>query len=117
MNILLADDDRNFGIILKSELAEEGYTVDLVNDGVEAVLNCIDRPYQLVLLDIMMPKLDGINAMKIIKKLNPALPVIVFSGNVGQVEMEEAAKAGAQQCFSKPFEISDLKNCIKQSLN
>jgi len=109
MNILLAEDDRNFGMILKNELIEAGHSVDLVNDGVEAVLRCIDEKYQFLVFDIKMPKLDGINALKIIKRLSPSLPAITISGNAGSGEMAESVRVGAIRCLTKPFEIAQLK--------
>jgi len=116
LNILLAEDDKNFGIVLKNELEEEGYTVDLVNDGVEAVLHFVEKPYDLVLLDIKMPKLDGISTLKIIKKLKHTIPVITFSGNAGFGYIEEMLKMGVVRYFLKPFEMQDLKECIKSNL-
>jgi len=116
LNILLADDDKNFGIVLKNELEEEGYSVELVNDGVEAVLHFIEDHYDLVLIDIKMPKLDGIGALKIIKKLKPAIPVIIFSGNTGFRYIEEMLKMGVIRYFLKPFEMEDFKECIRKNL-
>ena len=117
MNILLADDERNFGIVLKTELEEEGYSVDLVRDGVEAVLSYIDRKYDFLLFDIKMPKLDGINALRIIRKLNPDVPAITFSGNAGTGEMAESVRAGAFRCFTKPFEVPLLKEDIRKYIS
>lgn len=116
MNILLAEDDRNLGIVIKSELEEENYIVDLVNDGVEAVLRFINNTYDFVLLDIKLPGLYGINALKIIKKLNPNVPAIIFSGNAGNSEMNESIKAGAIICLTKPFGMAQLKDNIKRHL-
>ena len=116
MNILLADDEKNFGIVLKNELEEAGYAVDLVCDGVEAVINCIGREYDFILLDIKMPRLDGINALRIIRKINPEVPAITFSGNAGTGEMAESVKAGAIRCFTKPFEIARIKEDIKKHI-
>ena len=65
VNILLAEDDKNFGIIIKSELEEVGYVVDLVNDGVEAVLRFIDGHYNVFLFDIQMPRLWGAPAPEV----------------------------------------------------
>jgi len=112
-NILLAEDDRNFGAVLKNELMEGGYHVDHVSDGVEAVLNFIAKPYHFVLLDIRMPRLGGVDALKIIKKINPSIPVISFSGNAGESEMEETIKCGAMKCLKKPFSLTQLKDDIK----
>ncbi len=116
MNILIAEDDRNFGRILKSELEGDGYKVQLVGDGVGAVLEFMDCPYDFLLLDIKMPKLDGINTLRIIRRLNSHVPAITFSGNAGSGEMAESLKAGAMRCLTKPFEISRLKDDIKTHL-
>lgn len=111
MKILLAEDDKNFGIVLRGELEQDGNTVDIAYDGVEAVLNFIGRPdYDFIILDIKMPRLDGINALRIIKKLNPGVPAITISGNAGSGEMLESVRAGAIRCLTKPFEIAQLKN-------
>ncbi|MBI5076447.1 MAG: response regulator [Nitrospirae bacterium] len=114
MNILLADDDRNFGSILKRELEDEGYDVDLVTDGVEAVLRFMDNSYDFILLDIKMPKLDGINALRIMKRVRSETPAITISGNAGSGEMAESVRAGAIRCFTKPFEIQQLKSDIRR---
>ena len=113
MRILLAEDDRNFGRVLKTELEEDGYDVELVPDGLEAVLKFIDRAHDFVLLDIRMPKIDGISALKIIKRLNPDVPAITISGHAGSAEMTESVDVGAMRCLPKPFEIADLKDGIK----
>ncbi len=114
MNILIAEDDRNFGRVLKTELEENGYAVELVGDGVAAVLEFIDGKYDFILFDIKMPRLDGIDALRIIKKLRSSVPAITFSGNAGSGEMAESVKAGAIRCLTKPFEIGQLTGEIKK---
>jgi two-component system, NtrC family, response regulator AtoC len=116
VNILIADDDKNFGTVLKNELEEERHTVEVVSDGVEAVLRFINNIYDFVLLDIRMPRLNGIDALKIIKNINPLVPVITFSGNAGSSEMSETLRCGAIKCFTKPFAIAQLKEDIKNNL-
>jgi two-component system response regulator AtoC len=111
--ILLADDDKNFNTVLKNELEEEKHAVDAVSDGVEAVLHFIDNIYDFVLLDIRMPRLNGIDALRIIKSINPHVPAITFSGKAGDLEMGESLKCGAIKCLGKPFGIAQLKNDIK----
>jgi len=115
LKILLAEDDKNFGIVLKNELEEERYSIDLVHDGVEAVLSFIENSYDLVLIDIKMPRLDGISTLRILRKLNPGIPAIVFSGNAGLGDIEEVFMAGMIHFFSKPFVMEDLKECIKRN--
>ena len=108
MNILLVEDDRNFGRVLTDSLREHGFEVEHAADGVEGVLKFIDGTFDFVMLDIRMPKLDGINALRIIKKLSPHVPAMTYSGNAGSGEMAESVKAGAIRCLTKPFEISRL---------
>ncbi len=114
MKIMIAEDDRNFGYVLKGELEAAGHEVELASDGVEAVLKCIDEKHDFVLLDIKMPKLDGINSLRIIKKLRPEVPAITYSGNAGSGEMAESVKAGAIRCLTKPFEIAHLRDEIQR---
>ena len=113
MNILLADDDANFGLTLKRELEEDRHLVDLVANGVEAVLRFINNTYDFVLLDLRMPRLGGTDALRIIKNINPNVPTITFSGNAGTAEIEESARCGAAKCLKKPFTIAELKKEIK----
>lgn len=116
MKILLAEDERNFGAILRDELQEEGdMQVDLVKDGVEAVLKVIEKKdYDFLLLDIKMPRLDGIDALRIIKRLSPTTPAITFSGNAGSGEMAESVRAGAIRCMTKPFEVAALVREVRK---
>jgi len=116
MNILLAEDDRNFGLILKKELEEDRYAVDLVNNGVDAVMSFLKNPYDFVLLDLRMPRLGGSDVLRIIKCINPSVPVVTFSGAAADSEMAETVDLGAIRCFSKPFEIVKLRDLIKNYL-
>ena len=61
-----------------------------------------------------MPRLDGINCLRIMKKLRPAVPAITYSGNAGSGEMAESVRAGAIRCLTKPFEIAQVKEEIRK---
>jgi DNA-binding response OmpR family regulator len=114
VKILLADDDNNFGTVLKNELEEDRHVVDVVHDGVEAVLHFINNVYDFVLIDLRMPRLNGIDVLRIIKTINPDTPAITFSGKAGDFEMKESLNCGAIRCFRKPFEIAQIKSEITQ---
>jgi two-component system OmpR family response regulator len=114
MRILIAEDDKNFGYVLRGELAENGHEIDLALNGVEAVMKFIEQKYDFVLLDIKMPHLDGINALRIIKKLNSSVAAITYSGNAGSGEMADSVKAGAIRCLTKPFAITQLRDELKK---
>jgi two-component system response regulator (stage 0 sporulation protein F) len=113
MNILLAEDDRNFGFILKHELEDMRHHVDLVGDGVEAVLKFMDQRYDLLVFDIRMPRLSGTDTMRIIRKINEDVPVIIISGSAGARELSESLSAGAFSCLAKPFEMERLARLIQ----
>ncbi len=117
--ILLAEDDKNFGLVLKSELEDDGYIVDLVGDGVEAVLRIIDNPdcYYMLILDIKMPVLDGVNALRIMKRLSESLPAIAISGNAGTGEISRALAAGASHCLTKPFPLATIREVMRAVLH
>jgi two-component system response regulator AtoC len=112
--ILIAEDDKNLGFLLKKELEEDGYEVDLAADGVDAVLKFISSRHEFIIFDIKMPRLDGINALRIIKKLEPNVPAITISGNAGSGEMAESVKVGAIRCLTKPFQLAQLKDQINR---
>ncbi len=113
MRILVAEDERNFGRVLETELTDIGHEVDLVPDGVEAVLRCIEREQDFALLDIKVPRLDGINALRIIKRLRPELPAMTYSGNARSGEMADSIRAGAVRCLSKPLSLAALREKIE----
>jgi DNA-binding response OmpR family regulator len=114
MKILIVEDDRNFSIVLRQELADAGHAVSHAVDGVEGVLRCVEEPFDFVLLDIKMPLLDGISALRIIKKVRPQQAAVTYSGNAGSGEMSESLRAGALRCFVKPFSIVQLKEEIER---
>jgi DNA-binding response OmpR family regulator len=103
-------------MIVKNELEEDGYAVDLVNDGVVAVLKSLEKTYDLFLFDMKMPKLDGIHALRIIKKADRSLAAIAFSGNAGWDEIADVLDAGAIQYFAKPFKMEELKEVIRKQI-
>lgn len=113
LKILLAEDNPNFGLVLKIELEHEGFAVDHVSDGVQAVLHFFyDPSYDVLLFDITMPELNGISAVTIIRSLYPDILPIIFSGNLTSDRKQAAYAAGAIACLSKPFDILQLKKSI-----
>jgi two-component system, NarL family, response regulator len=76
----------------------------------------LDGRYNVFLFDIQMPRLGGIGALNIIRKLNHNVASIAFSGNAGQDEIAEAMNAGACQCFIKPFVMAELIDCIRDQM-
>jgi DNA-binding response OmpR family regulator len=112
LRILLVEDDVNFAHMLMGELRSGRTAVDWVGNGVEAVLSLMRQPFDVVLLDLRMPRLDGIPALRIIRIIRPEAAVITFSGLAGKAEMEESVQLGARACLAKPFRISELRHML-----
>jgi len=112
--ILLVDDEPDVLDFLSSELEDHGYEVGTAPDGVEAVLKVMGGGFKVVLMDIRMPKLDGINALRIIRRANPSIPVVMLTGQAGQGDMAEATRLGAYACLSKPVAMNQLLSALRQ---
>lgn len=107
MRILIADDDPQILRALRITLGARGYDVVLARDGVEAVNVAVDRRPDLYLLDLGMPRLDGIRVIETVRAWSKA-PILVVSGRSGAAEIIEALDAGADDYVTKPFPIDVL---------
>ena len=113
--LLIAEDERDLRNFLRDELTDAGFTVTAVKDGAEAVVNAVDQHYDLFLLDMMMPGLDGIQTIKVLRKIASGVPILGLTGYVGQGFMSQASAYGVN-CLSKPVAISDLIKEINEAL-
>lgn len=116
IRILVVDDERDVVEYLARELQTIGWQTGAAYDGVEAAVKVIDGGWNAVLMDIRMPKLDGIGALRIIRRLVPQLPVILFTGQASQSDMIEGTRRGAFTCLLKPFPTDQLVRVIKQAV-
>jgi DNA-binding NtrC family response regulator len=114
--ILVVDDEEDLVTQLNSTLTEFGYTCGKAANGLEAVLQVIEKDWDVVLMDIRMPKVDGLSALTIIHRLKPAIPVIMFTGHAGQGEMVASNHLGAVDCLLKPIEREKLLKAIEFAL-
>ncbi|MBI5076454.1 MAG: sigma-54-dependent Fis family transcriptional regulator [Nitrospirae bacterium] len=115
MNILIADDNQNLRNLIASELREDGYSVAVAADGA-AALELIDKnDFDVLLLDLSMPLLGGMEVLKKVKALKIPGEVIVLTGN-GTVSIAvEAMKLGAYDFLTKPFEMSELRATVEKA--
>jgi DNA-binding response OmpR family regulator len=112
--ILIADDDKNLTLLYKQELAEEGYQVDVVNDARQAISRVESDPPDLLLLDIQMPGMDGIEALHRIIGRNNALPVILNTAYSNHKENFMTWTADAY--VVKSSDLTELKQTIRDVL-
>jgi DNA-binding response OmpR family regulator len=109
MNILLAEDDNNFARYLIRELEAEAHTVEWAANGVDAVAQSMRKPFDAVILDYRMPRLDGLYALRLMKLLRPHLPIIAYSGSASPEDREALLNQGAAAFLAKPFPLEELK--------
>ena len=113
--ILIIDDEKSIRKTLTEILSFEGYKIDEAADGEEGLKKFGEKTYDLVLCDIKMPKLDGIEFLEKAKLINPDIPVIMISGH-GNIETAvEAVKKGAFDYISKPPDLNRLLITLKNA--
>lgn len=114
LRLLVVDDEENIRFLFKEELEEEGYEVDLASSGLEALSKIKDSPYDLVVLDIKMPGMSGIQTLNEIKNINKDLPVILCSA-YGEFKQDFSSWV-SDGYVVKSADTSELKQTIKSIL-
>ena len=112
--ILIADDDRNHRRILEELLAEEGYEVDVASDGLEALAVIERTPPALLLLDLRMPKLDGVGVLERLRQRPRMFPVVVITAH--QEADEDVIARGAVGVLIKPVSLDALLDAVQRFL-
>ena len=107
MKILIADDDPQLLRALRITLTAKGYDVCTAADGAQAIAAAIDRRPDLILLDLGMPQLDGVEVIQAVRGWAQT-PILVVSGRAGSADKVEALDAGADDYLTKPFAIDEL---------
>lgn len=115
-HILIVDDEPEFRELLSSRLTRKGYQVFEAGDGLEALEWIKNTSVQLVLLDLKMPRMDGMTFLQICKETHPSIQVIVLTAH-GSIETAiEAMKKGAYDYLTKPYQLKDLDSLITKAL-
>jgi DNA-binding NtrC family response regulator len=115
MRILIADDDKNLRMVLANELSEEGFEVDIAENGAKAMDLLENQEYDVLLLDLTMPGLGGMDVLKKIKTLELATEVVILTGNATISTAVEAMKLGAYDFITKPFKVVELKAILEKA--
>jgi DNA-binding response OmpR family regulator len=112
-NILVVDDEINLCRILDAKLSRSGYEVMTVHDGLQAVEKVRERRFDLVLLDLILPKLGGLEALERIRKIDSDLPVIVMTACENSDALTRAQDQGVAAFVSKPFDLDRLVHLVQ----
>lgn len=108
MKILLAEDDQKVADFISTGLTENGYSVDHVRDGRDALTYCLYNTCDLAILDRMMPGMDGLALVKALRAAGKDLPVLFLTAMGDVTERVEGLAAGADDYLVKPFHFSEL---------
>ena len=115
-NILVVDDDKSARTTFSSVLRKEGYRVTAVENGYEAIKAIAEESFDLALVDLRMPGLDGIKVLEKIKSRRPETRVIIYTGYGSVTTAVEAMRKGAADYLNKPFSPHELKAGVKKAL-
>ena len=107
MRILIVDDDPEIVSFVKRALAYEGYTVDTASDGTEALAKALNQEPDLVVLDIIMPGIDGIEVSKRLRQAND-VPILMLTAKGTVLDRVAGLDAGADDYLVKPFSVDEL---------
>ncbi|MCC6398144.1 MAG: response regulator [Bacteroidetes bacterium] len=115
--ILVVDDEEALRSVLSNELINEGYEVRTASDGDEAIAELDKTQFDLVLLDIKMPRVNGFEVLKHIKERPSRTKVVMLTGFADLKNAIESKKLGADDFVSKPYDLVDLLTTIERVLN
>ncbi len=114
--ILLVDDEANVIKVFSDILSRESYIVKGVENGPEAIKAIKEETFDLALVDLKMPHMDGIEVLENIKRVKPQLPVIIYTGYGSVTSAVESMRKKAADYLNKPFSPEELKLSIKKAL-
>jgi two-component system response regulator HydG len=115
-HILIVDDDPNHLKTLQTIVRSWGYQVSTVEDGITAVESVKERLFALILMDVRMAQMSGIEALKQIKQYNPAIPILIMTAYSSVDSAVEALKSGAYDYLTKPLDFEVLKISLVRAL-
>ena len=108
LSILLCEDDENLGMLLREYLNAKGYNAELCPDGDAGYKAFLKNKYDLCVLDVMMPKMDGFTLAGEIRKVNTEIPIIFLTAKTLKEDVLEGFKIGADDYLTKPFSMEEL---------
>ena len=109
---MVADDNDVAQRLCKRVLEKAGYSVLIAGDGLQAVDVALKRQPSMILMDVAMPGIDGLEAMRRIKTEMPTMPIVIASAHSMASDRERFLAAGADDVLSKPFRLADLISIV-----
>ena len=113
MRILIAEDDEALAKFVRHGLEGEHYQVDVATDGEQARTLALSTEYELLVLDLNLPKLDGVTALRQVRLKKPSLPVLILTQRTKIEDRVQCLDTGADDYLAKPFSFSELSARIR----
>lgn len=113
--VLIIDDEQEFTEALAERMTNRGMTVSTSSSAIEGLQSVEEQSFDVVVLDLQMPEMDGIETLKILKKKRPELQVILLTGHATVEKGIEAMKLGAMDLLEKPADMTTLTEKIKKA--
>ncbi|MGD9503876.1 MAG: response regulator [Syntrophobacteraceae bacterium] len=111
-SVLIVDDEKNIRMTLSECLESFGFTVDAAETGEEALARIKERSFDVVLLDLRLPGMDGMEALRMIRRLGPDIRVVVITAHGSIESAVEAMKLGARDFVQKPFTPQEIREIV-----
>lgn len=115
-SILIVEDEPNMRLGLKDNLEFEGYSVELAEDGAEGLDKILKKPYDLIIMDVMMPKMSGLDACKKARESGIEAPILLLTAKSEEIDKVIGLELGADDYVTKPFSLRELLARIKAIL-
>lgn len=115
VSVLVVDDNVDLLDTFSSILKRKGYQVETAADGVIAVDKIQARPFDIVLMDVIMPRMNGVEALRRVRELNPAVKIIMMTAYADEGQLQEALNRGAYCALHKPVNIAQLVELIGEA--
>lgn len=113
MRVLVIEDETRLAATLRDLLEMDGYTADVCHDGEAGLDNALSGIYDVVLLDVMLPKLDGFTVLRRLREAGNAVPVLMLTARSETADKVEGLDRGADYYLTKPFDPKELLACVR----
>ncbi len=113
--VLIVDDEKDFLDIMAERMGARGVEVSTTTSAENALKMVLKESYDAVIMDLMMPEMDGFKALKLFKETRPDLPIILLTANVPEEKCLEAIKLGAMDVIEKPADLNLLTQKIEEA--
>ncbi len=117
IKILIVDDDKTIADILKDYISDKERSVEVCYDGLTAVESLQKNIYDLVIVDLIMPRIGGLDVLKYAKEINPDVIVIIITGYASLETAIMAIKKGAYDYIIKPFKLAEIKIVVENAID